>query len=1460
MSDFPYPGLRPYERDETDIFFGREEHTDQLIQRLGNSHFLAVVGPSGCGKSSLVRTGLLAALEAGFMAGACGSWKVAELRPGNRPFRRLTEALLENQILGDTATAIDEASISLLQPSLRRGPKSIHELLANTPLPDDTSLLILVDQFEEIFRYYQHGDKNDAAAFVKLLLTGSSHQALYVIITMRSDFIGDCATFYGLPEAINQGLFLTPRLTRDQLREAIEMPAAVFGDEVEPALVNHLLNEVGTDPDKLPQLQHALMRMWRLAHFENPNRAILSLTHYEQIGELENALSQHANVAYAELDATQQEIAEILFRSLTERNSGYRDTRRPVKLTAVASLANVPWRQVAAVVEVFRQDGRSFLMPPQDKVLGPKTILDISHESLIRQWQRLKEWTKKEAISADAYHRLETTALLKEEGQAELWKGLDLANAINWYQSEKPSLVWAKRYGKNQGQYFDLAMCFLTQSEDEQKREEQKKETARKRELQQARQNMTMIGVGLIVSIFLTVLSVWFGVMAEQAKNQAQQHRSLADQAKNQAQQHRSLLLVELAQNETEEGNAANGILLALEALPKDMSAPEIPYSPKAEEKLYEAVLKLRERQVMQWHEASVYHVAFSHGGQRIVTTSGDNQVCLWEVKSGKLLQVFEGHKKAVVHAAFSPDDQHLVTTSMDNTARLWQVDNGKLIQVLRGHQDGVFHADFSPNGQHLVTVGGRGSIRLLEANGQLLKVFEGHKNAVFHAVFSPDSMKLVTASMDKTARLWDVSSAQLIKVLEGHKNGVYHAAFSPDGQRVVTSSFDNTARLWQVESGELFHILEGHEKGVSIAAFSPSGKQVVTASWDNTARLWDVASGKRLKILNGHLGRIYSASFSPDGQYVITVSEDKTARLWDAQSGNILNIFKGHEQSIFHAAFSPDSQAVVTASMDNTARLWKISGDELFKILKGHEKPVTQVAFSKSGQYLVTASKDKTARLWEVSTGKLKWVLKGHEASVYHATFSPDNQRVVTTSWDHTARLWDVKNGKLLHVLKGHNNVVRNAEFSPNGQYVVTASEDNTARLWAVSSGEVLHVLKGHKKVVRSVVFSPNNQYVVTVSGDYTARLWEVASGKTLQIFEGHKDEVVYAAFSPDGQNVVTASWDDTARLWEVSSGRQLKVFKGHEKGLSYVAFSPSGQHIITTSWDRTARLWDLSSDIPVKVFKGHQRGISHAALSSSGQHLVTTGKMGHLWEISSGKLEGVLEGHSDWLYYAAFSPDGQRVATASEDKTVRLWPVFPNTQALIDYANQIVPRCLTVEQRQKFSLPMTQMTQSQKLMDQGEALARAGKIEKAVNLFKQAKKQNVCFKFDPKNWVERIATQAQQQTLRLLRKTRSYSQSSNSEKRPLFCLEKQQFDKSEQVICDNALLWEFEKQNYEMYHQLKESSESDVQEQLDQELNLWLYTVRNYHCEQSVKFCLQAYEERIKVLEQYRLLGKSQ
>ncbi len=455
MSNFPYPGLRPFKRDETDIFFGRDELSNQLIEGLDDTHFLAVVGLSGSGKSSLVRTGLLPGLKRGLLARAGVHWRVAEFRPGNRPFFRLAEALLvEKTALKKEYTAqfIDSTEASShLEADLKRGPLGLHEILQDSPLPQHTNLLLVVDQFEEIFRHYQQGEANESAAFVRLLLESSKHPAVYIVITMRSEFIGNCALFDGLPEAINEGLFLTPRLTREQLRLTIEGPAKVFGGQVEPRLVNRLLNEVNANiddksdtSDRLPVLQHALMRMWTLAEKEKP--PILTLKHYEKVGGLTNALSQHADEAYDKLSQSQQEIAKILFCSLTEIGSKYSDTRHPIALSEVAALANVPnlLKKVADVVKKFQEGNRHFLMPPLGTDLT-NTVLDISHESLIRQWQRLQEWLEQETEAVETYRRLEDSACRWEKRPAGLCTGVDLEIALRW--REQFTANWAKRYG-----------------------------------------------------------------------------------------------------------------------------------------------------------------------------------------------------------------------------------------------------------------------------------------------------------------------------------------------------------------------------------------------------------------------------------------------------------------------------------------------------------------------------------------------------------------------------------------------------------------------------------------------------------------------------------------------------------------------------------------------------------------------------------------------------------------------------------------------------------------------------------------------------------------------------------------------------------------------------------------------------------------------------------------------------
>jgi WD40 repeat protein/tetratricopeptide (TPR) repeat protein len=1328
-NQFPYPGLRPYEQNETDIFFGREEHTDQLLEKLRQTRFLAIVGPSGCGKSSLARAGLLAGLRAGFLSEAGIHWRIAEMRPGNSPYANLAQALLDKSILGNAYADFTENNIEAaasLSASLSRGPFSLHEILQNTPLPPDTHLLLLVDQFEEIFRYYEHGKENvnEAAAFVSLLLTTAQqtrapiqqqgHINIYVVITMRDEYIHECALFQGLPEAINQGIFLPPRLTRDQLREAIELPAQVFGDKVEPALVNRLLNKISNDQDQLPVLQHALMRMWRLAHAENPEQAILSLKHYEKIGGLEKALSQHADKAYAELDPAQQKVAETLFRNLTGANN----TRRPVKLAKIATLANVSTEQIVAVVEIFRQEGRSFLTPPLGKALTPETVLDISHESLIRLWQRLKNWTEEEAESAKLYQRLEDSACRWNKGQVPLLQSPELEVVLAWYEKFKPTHQWATRYGK----YFELATRFLTESEKAQRRQKQRHK--------------------IWISTAFGVISLFGAYSYFQWQT--------TEQLKQQVEQTQSLLLADLAQQETLKGNAANGILFALEALPKEMSKPDKPYVAKAERQLYNAVSQLRERTVLKGHKAVIFHLALSPDGQRLVTASEDKTARLWDINTRKQLAVLLGHKNKVLFAEFSPDGKKVLTASEDRTARLWEANTGKQLKVLLGHKGTVRSAKFSPDGKKVVTASEDMTTRLWNVNtGKQLIVLRVRVNKfVKYAEFSYDGQLIVTRLGDKTAYLWDANTGELLSVLSGHKNYIQHAAFSPDGQRVITTSGvqDNTARLWDSRSGEQLNVLEGHKSDVYLATFSPDGQHVATVSYDNTARLWDINNtGKQLAIMQGHKGNVYNVNFSPDGQRLITASDDNTARLWDSKTGKQLAVLSGHTGRVRNAIFSTDGQQIITIS-DSTIRLWDINpGLKPLFILSEHKGPVKHAIFIHDGQRVVTASADKTVRLWNANNGKPVDILKGHIKDVSYVELSPNGQQLLTASGDNTAILWNINSGKPTKLV-GHEKRVKHATFSPNGQLVITVSYDHTARLWNANTGQELVVLKGHSGRLRRAAFSPNGQFVVTASVDDSAIIWDVKTGKPLNKLVGHNGNVEKVVFSQDGQRILTASLDWTARLWNVTSGEELGWLP-HRGHIRHAAFSPNGKTVITVSKDKTAKLWSTSNLKLLKTLRGHKNEVFYAAFSPDGRKLITTSfdNTARLWDTESGQELAVMQGHKRDIYHASFSPDGKQVVTASQDNTARIWQVFSTTQALIDYANKIVPRCLTSEQRQQFFLPKSQ---SQALLGKGQALAQNGQIEAAIIEFEQAIKLEPCLKLEPAEEAQQIAVNVLMET----------------------------------------------------------------------------------------------------------------
>ena len=736
----PYPGLRPFEREEANTFFGRETQIDAMVDRLGRHHLLVVTGSSGCGKSSLVRAGLLEALETGLLTTAGPVWRFGILRPGGHPMTEFAAAVIG--ALGGPRT---EDDVALRRARLERGPLSLIEELQERPLTDGGNLLILVDQFEELFRYSSLAGREEAEAFVALLLASANdgRVPIYVVLTMRSDFLGRCAEFDGLAEAVADAQYLCPRLSREQIAAAVEGPAKVFKGEVEPRLVAHVVNDMGTDPDQLPLMQHALMRLWERARARAPNAPLLRLEDYASEGGIKGSLSRHADEILVEIIRERPERAETarrLFCLLVE-GEGESAVRRLAPMKEIVAVTGTSLDESAAVADPFRAPGRSLLMPGLDRPMAPETVLDISHESLIRQWQELKDWVRGEAASAEQYREIERRARRWAAGRSAFLDGTDLDGAFAWREREHPAAAWAARYGGD----FALAMRFLDESQarrdalDAERREQERRiiaaeeAVARQRVEAEAEQRRVALEaaeeraaaadrlarrtrVGLLVMSALLLIAAglaWWGfdsardarhqraeavrqqaaaedaakaagrqkTVAENAAMEAEQQKTIAENAARMAENrlaearlNQSRFLTEKAQEALHDGQPETAKLIALAALPANVSVPGRPVWYLAFSTLAEARDQDRQRLVLEGHTQAVMSAGFSPDGARIVTASSDRTARLWDAKTGAALAVLQGHTGSVNGAGFSPDGARIVTASGDKTARLWGV------------------------------------------------------------------------------------------------------------------------------------------------------------------------------------------------------------------------------------------------------------------------------------------------------------------------------------------------------------------------------------------------------------------------------------------------------------------------------------------------------------------------------------------------------------------------------------------------------------------------------------------------------------------------------------------------------------------------------------------------------------------------------------------------------------------
>lgn len=474
----PYPGLRPFKTDEWPIFFGRERMTDEAIALLLDHRLVVVHGASGGGKSSLVQAGVQARLQQQHARSGL-RWRTCAMRPGSKCLESLTESLSE--VVGD----VPRIEIRRVLNGGQDAPAALAKLLH---LGEADRLCILLDQFEELFRFSREVSRDEASLLADFLVgfERAPPGGVYILVTMRSEFLGECARFDGLPETINRTQYLLPRMNTDDLLRAVREPAALYDGAVTDRLAERLVADSRGGQDELPLIQHGLSRLW---HFASPATSdpdgpapILDLPAYEKHGPLGRLLSEHADQIADGVagDADGQRIVEELFRALTDINADGNAVRRPQPFAVLAAVAGTTEARLQAILDAFRAAGVSFVTPFAPQPIDAGTTIDISHEALIRRWQRIDEksqgWLQKEFRDGLIWRALLVQAESFRADPESLLSEATTEARSAWLTGRNEA--WAGRYGGQWASVQDL----MAASQREVEREHARLEAEQKRE------------------------------------------------------------------------------------------------------------------------------------------------------------------------------------------------------------------------------------------------------------------------------------------------------------------------------------------------------------------------------------------------------------------------------------------------------------------------------------------------------------------------------------------------------------------------------------------------------------------------------------------------------------------------------------------------------------------------------------------------------------------------------------------------------------------------------------------------------------------------------------------------------------------------------------------------------------------------------------------------------------------
>ncbi|MDQ1457432.1 MAG: hypothetical protein QOH28_3052 [Actinomycetota bacterium] len=1121
-AECPYQGLLAFDVDDSARFFGRADVVHDLVDRVRRAGFVALVGSSGSGKSSILRAGLLPRFSAS---------KV--VTPGAHP----------------------------------------------PAVPSGTSLLV-VDQFEELFTLCH--DDDERACFIDAILGYDGP----VVIGIRADFYGSCASHPALAAAVASEQLLLGPMSEQELREAIIEPARTRGLRVEGALVDLLVSEVSGEPGALPLLSHSLLATW-----EARDGRTLTLDAYRRTGGVRAAIATTADRVLESVDARQQVLARRVLLRLVEPGESTGDTRRRA---ALAEYAGPDESEVAAILARLTE---------ARLVTVDEGSVQLAHEALIREWPRLQLWLDEDRTALRLHRHLTAAAeawVAAGRDAGELYRGQRLAAATEW-RASGPAL------STMEGEFVDASVA--------------EQDRVAHAQMRTNRRLRVLLGAVAVVMVIALVA----GAIAFVQRRRAADARDRADVSR-----------VAAVSRSVVDRQADLGLLLAVAADRLDRTA-ETRSTLLSALTVHPLLLGL-----LHGAESGLEAAVFSPDGRMLATPTSDGTgTILWETNSHRRVATLVRGRSAGLDAAFSPDGRWLaVAASFGTTAadfgsgmEVWDVHARRLARFLPSPSGLLSTAAWSRDGKTLVAQGGVRlsdpsppttavvwDTRTWQARGGVWKLADKYVDDSRLAVSEDASriaLPLPDESGNESVQVWDVATRapagprlQPAALLGRQNQAVTALALSRDGSLLAIGTAAGPVLIVDIRRGTASSVLTLSDDFANSIEFSADATMVAVGRGDGRTQLFERVAAMSLgEPLAANASAINDVSFSPDGSVLATAGLDRTGALWSLDGRRAIGVpLTGQPGAVAEAAYTADGQ-LLTAAADGTVAERDGSTGRVRRMFRLAGETLT-VASDPAGQLIAAGGTGPAARIWRRDTGATVATIDVGAAWVHSVAFRPGGG-VLAIAVDRSRGNLESASGPGVGLLRfvdpgtGHdlgkpisfdNGQPISLAWSPDGRLHAVATADNYFHIFdANTRREVVPTIESVDALVADVAFSPDGTRVAagTVSG--VTRQWDASTGKEVPpALEGQVGQVAGVGYSRDGRMLATTTIGlSRTRLWEMPGGRSIGAelvggrvpYTTRTASIEHFmrsrpAFAPDGRHLATVGADGAAELWDLASD----------------------------------------------------------------------------------------------------------------------------------------------------------------------------------------------------------------------------------------------------------------------------------------